>query len=312
MSYRDAVGGMSFKDTVGKSLHQTSGGTFSSPQGIVIDIPKDSKAFQEWFGKALIGRCVNVATLTKLNSLLEDATWSSDSSEPDSDTPEELEDDQTAGNEQSVADVGTLQNRNEGSIPQVDLNCEPHVCGGGGPHKDVDRVPKVRELGQIEGNISVGLFKSVDKEKRPIMKSAILRPKKANSPLEDTRPKKRSRAESEDLFGLEMLLGFSLFGDNTLDRDLEEGEIREPDLEPPDRYLPPILDLNSLATPTVSDSLNHMATSMDERVVDSFSEQAINEIEATVIMGEVVGTHLGNHSDLVKQIIHEEGNNVVT
>ncbi|KAI3824186.1 hypothetical protein L1987_05636 [Smallanthus sonchifolius] len=397
MSYRDAVGGKKFKDMADRPPVNVAGDVSTGTQDLVVEIPEDTKAFQEWHGKALVGRCVDVATLTKLNLLLGDAgfrfdsltylgglamlikfeeedqgmelinnteAWSpwfsslevwkgqafrilvdhgnkifesihlkwkdsmvkvwveeetrdwvpdcledSDSSESGSDDTEEMEEDQAVEVEKTALVMGTHQTHNGGSLPQVDLNWQPRSVSESGSPKEDGRAATV--------GFCEHAFESSGKVKRPIRKPSILRPKKAKcssfnvSPMEDNRPKKRVRAEKEEPFDLNKLLGRGLFGDISRVAELEEGEIRDAEQEMPGESPPSALDLNSFASPADSNIHSHLSSGEDEIVADSVNFQEINEVEATVKMGEIVGAFLGNHCELVKEIINGEGINGV-
>ncbi|KAI3803366.1 hypothetical protein L1987_31517 [Smallanthus sonchifolius] len=55
------------KDPVTLSLRSKAMGKV-----IVVDIPEETSAFQELYGRALVGRCVDVVTLTKLSLILDE------------------------------------------------------------------------------------------------------------------------------------------------------------------------------------------------------------------------------------------------
>ncbi|KAI3825156.1 hypothetical protein L1987_06632 [Smallanthus sonchifolius] len=286
MSYRDAVGGKKFKDMADRPPVNVAGDVSTGTQGLVVEIPEDTKAFQEWHGKALV-----------------------DSSESGSDDTEEMEEDQAVEVEKTALVMGTHQTHNGGSLPQVDLNWQPRSVSESGSPKEDGRAATVGFCEHV--------FESSRNVKRPIRKPSILRPKKAKcssfnvSPMEDNMAKKRLRAEREEPFDLNKLLGRGLFGDISRVAELEEGEIRDAEQEMPGESPPSALDLNSFASPVDSDIHSHLGSGEDEIVADSVNFQEINEVKATVKMGEIVGAFLGNHCELVKEIINDEGINGV-
>ncbi|KAI3825157.1 hypothetical protein L1987_06633 [Smallanthus sonchifolius] len=288
MSYRDAVGGKKFKDMADRPPVNVAGDVSTGTQGLVVEIPEDTKAFQEWHGKALVD---------------------SDSSESGSDDTEEMEEDQAVEVEKTALVMGTHQTHNGGSLPQVDLNWQPRSVSESGSPKEDGRAATVGFCEHV--------FESARNVKRPIRKPSILRPKKAKcssfnvSPMEDNMAKKRLRAEREEPFDLNKLLGRGLFGDISRVAELEEGEIRDAEQEMPGKSPPSALDLNSFASPADSDIHSHLGSGEDEIVADSVNFQEINEVKATVKMGEIVDAFLGNHCELVKEIINGEGINGV-
>ncbi|KAI3754715.1 hypothetical protein L1987_54504 [Smallanthus sonchifolius] len=179
-------------------------------------------------------------------------------------------------------------------------------CGSGSP-KNNGRV--------CDNGVGGQSFESTGEKIRPILKPAILRPKKVNcanlnaSPMEDKRPTKKQRADIP--FDLNRLLGLSPFGVTQVDIGLEEGEIRDPGKESSGAVTPKSIDLNLMALPVVLDNLCNSSSCDDEVVMDSLNHQEINEAEATMKMGDIVGACLGNHSDMINEIIYGEGNSVV-
>ncbi|KAJ0620622.1 hypothetical protein HanHA300_Chr00c0805g0814241 [Helianthus annuus] len=68
------VGGKSFRDLFTNDGGKVDGSSSSVVfKGKTVDVLDGTAAFMELFGKALVGRCVDLATLTKLNYLLSDA-----------------------------------------------------------------------------------------------------------------------------------------------------------------------------------------------------------------------------------------------
>ncbi|KAI3754291.1 hypothetical protein L1987_54072 [Smallanthus sonchifolius] len=211
-----------------------------------------------------------------------DCLGETDSSESNSDSSEEVEDDQAMEVESPVVDMGNTNGLEVVSTPNVEIECQQ---------------PK-------------------EKEKRPIKKPAILRPKKTKgvvlttSPSEDNIPKKRSTAEMEDPFDLNRLLGLGLFGVSGVYGSVE-GDNKDPGPGRTRVFSLNSLDLNYPAIPV--DPVVHCPIPYGDNVVvaDYVSEQEANEFEAMVKMRDIVGVDLGNHSALVKEIIDGEGINVV-
>ncbi|KAI3811803.1 hypothetical protein L1987_21535 [Smallanthus sonchifolius] len=215
----------------------------------VVKIPEDTNAFQVLYGKALVGRCVDVTTLTKLNHILKEAE-EEDSSVSNSDSSEDLEvekatkeDNQAYG---SGGDTGFPEDNNGGAIPHVDFRRQADWELGGGTQE-------VKGKNKCDGPHQF-FFESQGGVIRPIRKPALLRPKKTTgsspigSPLESSRLKKRPRAGSEEWFDLNNCLGSGLFGGNTVIRDLEEGEVKDSNMGNRIFDHPSALDLNYVVT----------------------------------------------------------------
>ncbi|KAI3762669.1 hypothetical protein L1987_53109 [Smallanthus sonchifolius] len=152
---------------------------------------------------------------------------------------------------------------------------------------------------------------------KPKKKPVILRPKKNSiqsplrSPLKDNRLRKRPRAVSEDLFDLNKFLGTGLFGGNVEADDIEDGEIRDECMGVLCSSPINVLDLNCVASPGESVVPGPSSLGDDEVVKDSMADKIVEELNATLKIGDIVGARLGNFNDLVKNTIVGEGNNVV-
>ncbi|KAI3732696.1 hypothetical protein L1987_63903 [Smallanthus sonchifolius] len=100
----------------------------------VVEIPEDTNAFQELYGKALVGRCVDVTTLTKLNHILKEAD--EDSSVSSSDPSEDLEVEKASKEDNQAygtgGDTGCPEDNNGGAIPHVDFRRQADKELGGG------------------------------------------------------------------------------------------------------------------------------------------------------------------------------------
>ncbi|KAI3801649.1 hypothetical protein L1987_29759 [Smallanthus sonchifolius] len=207
--------------------------------------------------------------------------------------------------EDRLVDAGTNKIDDGGSTSRVDPNCQPPACSESGAQLDNGSASS--------GRVNEKCFGSKEKERRPMRKPAILRPKKSGpanastSPNISNRPKKRSRI---DPFNLNRFLGIAIFGDYQVEKELEEGEIRTPVLMSTAECAPNVKNLNSSVF--VADYAAPCLPLSGDTEVDVPSSNHVNkEFEDTVEMGIIVGTGLGDHIELIMDSIFGEGNNAV-
>ncbi|KAI3693928.1 hypothetical protein L1987_76884 [Smallanthus sonchifolius] len=264
-------------------------------QEILVHVPDETRAFQELYGKALVGRCVDVVTLTKLNSILNDVGFRYESLSYigglltlikfDS---EELGSELLNNHEAWASWFTSLEEWQEKG-PLLDNGNELNL-----------EAPPLQFPFESQG---IGI--------RPSKRPVILKPKKTpavspvESPLVTSRPKKRSRPDPEDPFNINRFLGTCIFGPYPIATKLEEGENRDDGFNPRDQ------DLNAVASSGDPRDPPSRAPSIEGMADDPPLENDELELSATVRMGNIVGARLDNFLDLVKISIEGEGNNAV-
>ncbi|KAI3713862.1 hypothetical protein L1987_72449 [Smallanthus sonchifolius] len=187
---------------------------------------------------------------------------------------------------------------------------------------DSQAIEEVGNMGDYEGRLGdacpwENLVRQPQRSLGIGSQEMILRPKKKSIPsplrssLEDTRPRKRSRAVSEELFDLNKLLGTCLFGGNVEADDFEDGEIRDEGMGVQSSSHINVMDLNRVASPGESVVPSPSSTGDNEVVMESMADKGDDELNATLKIGEIVGARLENFNELVKNTIEGEGINGV-
>ncbi|KAI3743512.1 hypothetical protein L1987_61222 [Smallanthus sonchifolius] len=300
-------------------------------QECLVHVPDETRAFQELYGKALVGRCVDVATLTKLNTILNEAGFRYESlsyigglSTLIKFDSEELGSDLLNNHEAWGPWFISLEVReDEIQVAALEVGKGSSEINNGDPFPHVALADQPQSGKEKRSLLDIGNdlnrkappfqfpFESQGSGIWPSKKPVILKPKKTpivspvGSPLVTSRPKKRSRPESEVPFNLNRLLGSGIFGPYPEFTELEEGEIRIDGFNPRD------LDLNAVASYGDPGDSPSGAPSLEGMAVDLSVETDELELSATVRMGNIVGARLDNFLDLVKSSIDGEGINVV-
>ncbi|KAI3762467.1 hypothetical protein L1987_52897 [Smallanthus sonchifolius] len=241
-------------------------------QECLVHVPDETRAFQELYGKALVGRCVDVATLTKLNAILNEAGFRYESlsyigglSTLIKFDSEELGSDLLNNHEAWGLWFTSLEVR-EDEIQVAALE----VGKGSSEINNGDPFPHVALADQPQSG----------KEKRSLLD--------IGNDLNRKAPPFQFPFESQ---GSGIRPKFT---------ELEEGEIRI------DGFNPRELDLNAVASSGDPGDSPSGAPSLEGMAVDLPLETDELELSATVRMGNIVGARLDNFLDLVKSSIDGE------
>ncbi|KAI3675585.1 hypothetical protein L1987_85175 [Smallanthus sonchifolius] len=315
-------------------------------QEILVHVPDETRAFQELYGKALVGRCVDVVTLTKLNSILNDVGFryeslsyigglstliKFDSEELGSDLLNNHEAwaswftslEEWQGQEfkfERIAweqeDEQVREDVTQVAALEVGMGSSEINNGGPIPHVDLVNQPQsVKEKGALldngnELNLEAPPlqfpFESQGSCIRPIKRPVILKPKKTPAVSSVGSPLISSRPKKRSRPNPEDPFDLNRFLGSGIFGPYLVATVLEEGEIRDDGCIPRDLDLNAVASSGDPGDPPSRVPSIEGMAVDPPLENDELELSATVRMGNMVGARLDNFLDLVKISIDGE------